>query len=416
MPSKKLILIMIDGISADYFEAHGQRLPYLSQLARGGYQVKRMKSPVPATSMPGRASLLSGFAADKHGIYGNRLLRDGGFTPADSEDMRVPTIASLATSAGLDVACIGHALIRPDDASIYVPPCWMRGPDFTKVTASGQEWSLLQIKDPLRRLSGVQLPSMEMQASTTDPLGMSEYLIADQQMVGIAAALLRASSAPDVIITEINVTDSAQHYYGYESEEANFAVSFADGLVGLCLDSIRQRNANSAYNLAILSDHGHDAINKTIYVDRVIPGLVFDTEGSSLHVLINSATQRVDVERRLASVGAEAWDGDHLPPELREQIAMFVAPSGHDFAKAPENAPAGDLVGESHKKSMHGLRPGDPADDRFCLFFGPDVPNGVIETADAESFAPTVSALLDLPLTSFPGRPLFTPSVSARSF
>ena len=60
MVQRKLLLIMIDGVSADYFEAHPNRLPNLSSLAEDGYRVRRMRSAVPGTSMPGRASILTG--------------------------------------------------------------------------------------------------------------------------------------------------------------------------------------------------------------------------------------------------------------------------------------------------------------------------------------------------------------------
>lgn len=410
MSRNKLLMIMIDGVSADYFEAHKQRLPYLSRLAETGYQVKRMKSPVPATSMPGRASLLSGVSADRHGVFGNRVLRGRRFSPADSEDMRVPTIASLASSAGLDVACIGHALVRPDDVSLYVPPCWMRGPGFTKIRATGETWSLLQMKDPLQRLAGVSLPSLEKQAIATESMGFSEYLIADQLIIGAAANLLRSASSPDVILTEINVTDVAQHIFGYESEQAHFAVAFADSLVGLCLDSLHQSHRDNEYVVAIVSDHGHAPISKTIYVDRIIPEFVSNAEGSTLHVIVDSSVERAEVERKLAAFGAEVWNGSHLPPELRDRVTTFVAPDGHDFGNAPTDTPEGAGIGGSYYKSMHGLRPGNPADDRFCLFFGPRVPDGVVESADAESFAPTMATLLDLPPASFPGRPLFPDS------
>lgn len=409
MSRNKVLMIMIDGVSADYFEANRHRLPYLSRLAEDGCQVKRMKSPVPATSMPGRASILSGLTADQHGIFGNRILQDGCFAPADSEDMRVPNIATLASSAGLDVACIGHALIRPDDVSIYVPPCWLRGPSFIKVSGNRETSSPTRIKDPLQRLAGVPLPSLETKAST-ETNHFAEYLMGDQLIVGAVAKLLRSAVAPDLILAEINVTDTAQHLFGYESAQAHFAMAFADSLVGLCLDSLRQRGDDSEYALAILSDHGHGAISKTIYIDRVIPGWVADAEGSTLHVVVKSGAERDEVQRRLTKFGAEQWNGSHLPLELRDRMATFVAPPGHDFGNAPSDTPEGMFVGDSRYQSTHGFRPGTAADDRFCLFSGRQVPNRVIEEADAESVAPTIGALLGLSLAQFPVRPLFTVS------
>ncbi|GLR90268.1 hypothetical protein GCM10007857_69820 [Bradyrhizobium iriomotense] len=230
----------------------------------------------------------------------------------------------------------------------------------------------------------------------------------DQLIIGAVASLLRSTAAPpDLILAEINVTDTAQHLFGHESDQAHFAMAFADSLVGLCLDSLRQRQDDSEYTLAILSDHGHGAISKTIYIDRVIPEWVSDAEGSTLHVIVKSGAERDEVERRLTKFGAEPWNGSHLPPELRGYMATFVAPPGYDFGNAPGDTPEDMLVGDSRYQSTHGFRPGTAADDRFCLFSGRQIPNRVIEEADAESFAPTVSALLDLPLAQFFTRPLF---------
>jgi predicted AlkP superfamily pyrophosphatase or phosphodiesterase len=406
MSRKKLLLLMIDALSADYFAAHRHRMPCLSHLAGKGFQVKRMKSPVPGTSQPGRASLLSGYTADIHGIYGNRILQNGRFVPAGFEDMRAPTIATLASSAGLDVACIGHSLVRPDDVSIYIPPCWERGP-YLKVIANGERSSPTKVKDPLHRLSGLPLSILDAQTKTAKAMDFSEYLIGDQQIVGAVAGLLRSEAAPDLILTEMTVTDTAQHVFGYESEQAHFAMTFADCLVGLCLDSLRQSHRESEYTLAIVSDHGHGEINKTIYVDRVLPHWLAQSECSTLHVIVDSVADREEVGRRLAEYGVLPWEGSYLPAELRERTATFVAPPLHDFGKAPVDAPDGILVGDSHYKSTHGFRPGTAADDRFCLFVGPDVPTGVVEAADAESFAPTLAAVLNLPMEHFPGRPLF---------
>ncbi|GLS34986.1 hypothetical protein GCM10010869_05740 [Mesorhizobium tianshanense] len=354
--------------------------------------------------------MLTGVAADRHGIYGNRLRQDGQFNPADAKDVRVPTIATLASAAGLDVACVGHALIKPEDVSLYVPPCWMRDSGFTKVTATGRDVSLLKVKDPLQRLAGVSLPFGDYASITDASMGPSEYSVADRQIVSAAAALLRSSTAPEVIITEINVTDSAQHFHGYESDEAHAAAEFADGLVGLCLDSLRQNATGDQYNIAIVSDHGHEAISKTIYVDRLVPNLVCDTEGSTVHVFVDNVSERSYAEERFASIGAVSLSRSYLPAELRDRVASFAAPSGYDFAPAPGGAAPKALTGDSDYKSMHGLQPGNPADDRFCLFFGPDVPNGLAETAEAESFAPTVGALLGLSLDAFPASPLFVPA------
>ncbi|MER8758049.1 alkaline phosphatase family protein [Mesorhizobium sp. M0976] len=408
MTPQKLLLIMIDGVSADYFESHRGRLPNLSSLADDGYTVRRMRSPVPGTSMPGRASILTGVGADKHGIFGNRVLDNGAFVGAEVDHVRVPTIATLASSAGLDVACIGHALIKPEDASIYVPPCWLRGPGFTKVPSDGSVSTLLKVKDPRHRLAGVPLPSY---ATSSDPSdgssSITETLIGDQLTVAAAASLLRSEDAPDFVITEINTTDYFQHDFGYESNEGHFAVAFADALVGTCLESLRQANRHEDYVIVVVSDHGHGNISRSIFPGLIIPGKVWQTEGATLHVLVSDELDRQDVTDRLSSYGAQPWNSDHVPVELSDKIATFMAPEGYDFEETPADHSSGELLGRPKYKSTHGFRPGLLADDRMCIFSGAGVPKGSEEIVDATRLTPTLAAILGLPLDLFPDRPLF---------
>jgi hypothetical protein len=57
--------------------------------------------------------------------------------------------------------------------------------------------------------------------------------------------------------------------------------------------------------------------------------------------------------------------------------------------------------------SSHGLRPGSDKDDRFALFAGASVPQGSEETAQAAQIAPTLAAMLGLPVSHFPAPPIF---------
>ncbi|RWI63649.1 MAG: alkaline phosphatase family protein [Mesorhizobium sp.] len=408
MTQQKLLLIMIDGVSADYFENHRGRLPNLSSLADDGYIVRRMRSAVPGTSMPGRASILTGVEADVHGVFGNRVLSDGAFIAAEVEHLHVPTIATLASRAGLDVACIGHALIDPEDTSVYMPPSWMRGPGFTKVPSDGSAPYLLRVKDPRGRLAGVPLPSFVQQSAEPDNVSrVITTLIDDQLTISAAAGLIGSQEPPDLVVTEINVTDMFQHEFGYESEEAHFAAAFADALVGLCLDALRRSGRLDDYVIAIASDHGHGNIDTSILPELVIPGKTWSTEGATLHVLVDNDADRADVTQRLTAVGAEPWNDAHLPVALRERIATFVAPPQHDFEDVPAGHSADQVFARPKYKSTHGFRPGLPADDRMCIFSGAGVPKGSEEVVDPTRLTPTLAAILGLPLDLFPDRPLF---------
>jgi len=70
----KLIMIMVDGISALHFAQQRRMLPNLDLLAQQGLQVSQGISPEMAgVSMPGRTSIICGTPPAEHGIYANQI-------------------------------------------------------------------------------------------------------------------------------------------------------------------------------------------------------------------------------------------------------------------------------------------------------------------------------------------------------
>lgn len=413
MPSRtKAIVILVDGLSADYFAAHRARLPHLADMAEQGFAVGRLRSVVPATSRPGRASIVTGVAADRHGIYGNQILDGGRFRSARAEDMRAPTLARLATQAGRDVACVGFGMIAPEDTRTFVPPWWehetVRAHPSAKAPLPGDLDVVRVVKDDgrlaERRTGRISMAPPESDHGALHPQVAGSA--ADHLMIDLVADLACGSAAPDLILSEIAVTDLIQHYHGYESEAAHWSLAAADRLIGSLIYRLERAGRLDDTMIAVVSDHGHTPIATAIYPERVIGDATFGTEGASINVAVRDAAERSAVERQLAAHGVVPLDGAHLPPELRESIVTFVAPDDMAFEMVPKGAARAGATGAPVTISTHGLRPGAPADDRVCVLYGNGVARGRQDTADAEQFAPTIAAALGLDLAPFIAPPL----------
>lgn len=411
---RKLIVVMIDGLSADYFNTHSENLPTLAMMAERGLYVRRLKSDVPATSMPGRTSMVTGVPADKHGIYGNYLFDGTTFRCANPNDVLVPTIAKHAKEIGLDVASIGYAMVRPSDTTIFHPPWWIRGwlqgSRFAKVSLDLYEGPNLAVRDPEERLSGLKTPHFPKQRSST-PDGQvldkaTVDLSSDRVLVNMAAGLACSPAPPDLILTEISSTDTIQHVFGYESDVSEWALGVADMLIASLLYALNLEGRQDDYVVAVTSDHGHSAIETAIYPNVIIPGATWQSEGATLHVATSNANERQDVVSRLSHFGAEPYESAHIPLTSRSNIATFMAPPGHSFEESPQNLPSNQPTGQPRYLSSHGLKPGSPGDDRPCFFFGAGIPIETLETAAAEEFAPTLASILGLPLEPYPSSPL----------
>lgn len=397
---RKLIVVLIDGLSADYYEEHTTQLPYLSQLAAGGTRIRRLSSPVPATSMPGRASMLTGRPSQDHGVFGNHVFDGKTFRCATPGDIAVPTIAGRAREAGMAVANIGFAMAGPDSADVYRPPWWLR--DFMEGSrfAKALDPASLPALFAAHHHGGHRSSEVEEEARASAlPAGPEAELMlglaCDRRAIGVAADLACSDMPPDLILTEIAMTDQIQHRFGFATPAAHWALGMADMLIGYMMHRLERAGRLADYAVAVTSDHGHSPIETAINPSAVLPETLFQSEGATLHVAIRDRAHEKETERRLSEVGAEAIGNDHVPGRLRAQVSAFTAPPGHSFEEASTEGDPAPLRAPKYISS-HGLRPGVPADDRFCIFAGAGVRAKLIQNATAEQFCPTLGAMLGI--------------------
>ena len=413
-----LILILIDGLSADYFAAHRTRLPHLEALAGEGLEVARLAPTVPGTSMPGRASILTGVGAETHGVFGNHILDEGTFRCVHPEDLRVPSLQARARRAGRTVASIGFGLVRPDDTDLYVAPWWMRswvsGSRFAKMSSRIDWLDVQAVRDPAGRLAAIDGVTLPYRPGPDEaPFDLTRDLIlgmaSDRAIAGWVAGLACGDAPPDLIATEIDMPDYVQHCWGYESDAAHWALSTADLLVGSLRAQLQQAGRRDETVIAVTSDHGHAPIRRAAHPDRLLPDAVWEAEGCILNVLLDGGWTEARVSEALAGIGAVPLGDDHLPPDIRGRLASFAAPEGASFEPAPRGSAGTEPFGPPMMVSSHGLPPGSPADDRICILAGPGVPRRRLAAAPAERLAPTLAHLLGLPPAATDGPTLFDP-------
>ncbi len=402
----QLIVIMLDGISADAFARHPSRMPHLHALAARGLIVDRVAADLPATSLPGRTSILTGVGAETHGIYGNVIWDGERFRYANPDDVRAPTLPQRALAAGLDVAVLGYGMVRPEDATTFHHAWWanemlQRARDLEPIAADEGWLRTSRHRDGSGRLTALAadgLPDGVPDAYAGDRMHylMSE-VTGDQTMLQWTAALAASDDPPDLIVTEVLTPDSVQHVAGTDHPFGLWSLSYADALVGEVLRALEAADRLTSTQVVVMSDHGHGPVAGALYLDALLPGATAASEGGVAYVAVDGEGEARRLAERLREYGVERLPGDHLPSERRDEVAAFTVP-GHAIgfeASAPAER-SGAVSGPSRYVSGHGFAPGTASDERFLVAAGGGIARRQVPRADAADVAATLSALLGL--------------------
>lgn len=396
--TRRVVLVLIDGLSADTFAGSAMRMPQLTRMAREGHLVERVAAPTCGSSIPGRVSVVTGQPSRLNGAWSNYLFDGDEFRSANPGDIRVPTIAAQAREAGRTTACIGYITIDPADVDLYVPGLWIKGWAQRDGAARGgmhPGWGqTLEVYDPDGRLERL-FPSSFPLDTVGDGPGAASVLRAlecEQRLTRMAGLVAIAPEAPDLVLTEIELPDSAQHSHGHGGQEAAGALAFVDGLIG---DLRSTLEGQDDVTVVVTSDHGHGPVHTAFDPAGLLPDVECFQDGAVLHVVHDGPDQLEEIRRRLGEFDVRPQSNSYIPEDLRSRVASFVAPAGHSFEQAaPGDAPA--VRRTPRQSSTHSFAQGSPLDERFLVVWGAGVAQGRTAYSIAESIHATVAEVLEL--------------------
>ena len=295
---KKVVFIIVDGISADQLKAI--KTPYLDSIAKeGGYTDAYVGgradtySETPTISAVGYNSLLTGTWANKHNVWGNGIKKP---------NYNYPTIFRLYK----DQYTEGH---------IGVYSSWLD--NRTKLIGEGlPETGNIKV-DYI--FDGLEYDSINF---PHDPqrnfMKLIDYTVADKA----AESILQ--KGPDLSWVYLQFSDDMGHGFG-DSERFHAAVEFEDRLVGKIWKAVqeRQRDYKEDWLLIVTTDHGRspkdgkghggqsdrersvwivmNKPNSNIYFKQEVPGIVDLVPSIASYM-------NIDVPREVS----REWDGISL--------------------------------------------------------------------------------------------------------
>lgn len=424
-----VILVSVDGLAGFYLDDPRADMPTLRRLAREGARADGLVCSFPTVTWPNHTTLVTGVVPAKHGVIGNSFYdrekqQTVPFIPDPlfdkDEIVKAPTIYDVAHAAGLKTAAVVWPATRN-----------AKSLDFTVPDMAGNEaWTQYGTRPWLDELRAEGIPVDRHGTWVADKSGGVQR---DWLYTRMAAQVLRRH-APNLLLVHLVETDHVQHRVGPQTDDAYWAVSYADDRIRDLVEAVEASPRQGKTTIFICSDHGFMPVLKDIRPNIRLKqlGLVEMTsdkvtkrtvhcrsEGGACALYVLDEARRSEIIERLRKEMAEIEGVDAVYGP--EQFASIGQPTVADDPRSADlwlscrsgyafaDATTGDdvIAAKPAPVGTHGYRPDQPALYGTCVVWGAGVPGGTkLGLAKNLDVAPTMARLLGVELPGADGRPL----------
>lgn len=419
--TRRVLLISIDGLApASYLDpdAAGLAVPNLRALAAAGAFATGVTGVLPTSTYPSHTTLLTGVPPRLHGILGNRIFDPTGRSNEAwhwyASQIRVPTLATAAYSAGMITGAISWPVTVGLEVDALVPEIWRSG------STAPEDGRLIEA------LSSTALFS-EVAERRGTPL---VYPLTDRDRGDLALHVL-ATRKPQLLLVHFIDHDLAQHEFGLGSPEARAALERADAELGRLRAELDRLALAGETLIVVVSDHGFLPVSRELHPNALLrsAGLVetdaqgrittwraaFDPHGGAAFLRLADAGDRATLERVRRLVEAEAAKpGSGIRAVLG---APEIEALGGDPALTPLaldarqgfsfEIGAAQWSTPGRQRANHGFAPVRPELEAALLVAGPGLTRaGRLGTVPMIRIAPTLARYLGVELSPLAAEPL----------
>lgn len=412
-----VLLISIDAMSPDYVtkaDSLGLKVPNLRRFLAEGSYAQGVRGVVPTITCPSHATLVTGVAPAKHGIYGNDPLKTDGYTAAlctFAGDIKADALYDAAARAGIESGSVG----------------WLN-------TAGAQtvKYNLPHV-EPYE--SAITVKYQEAMATPPGLLTDLEAKLGGYYQDGTeAGSEIRTKFAkeimrrykPGFMMFHIIAVDHAAHAHGPWSDEAKKAVEHEDAMIGEVIAAALANDPGTI--IAVTSDHGQAPITRALNLripfieaglmtlEPLVPGRaarVKDAKveigsGASAAIRLKDSSDtatRAAVSRLLHALAAAPRNGIDRIVEGAE-IEKLGGYAGASFVVGmkPGTVVGGDMIGNAlvdfpSTRGTHGYLPEQAVMNASFFIKGRGIkPGQNLGVIDMRQIAPTLAQALGVKL------------------
>jgi predicted AlkP superfamily pyrophosphatase or phosphodiesterase len=414
---RAVLLVSIDGIRRGDLDDPAHALPTLRRLAGRGAVARSLVSVWPSVTYPAHTTMVTGVSPARHGITNNVVFdpfekNDGGWYWYASA-IRAETLWDAARSAGIHVANVTWPVTVGASIRYNLPQFWRAKTieDDQLLAALSTPGLVTELRASGRQIPGEHRPDRDRAQ---------------------AAAMLIATHRPRLTLLYLCDLDAAEHEAGPGSAKAWEVLERTDALLGEVVAVAERTFPRLA--VVVVSDHGFAPIARETRPNVALrrAGLLEsagegkDTKvtsyravtwkaGGSAAIVPQSASDlatRDAVTRIAGELAADPESGVAAVLDGREveraggfpgALVVLQASPGWQFSERSDEP----LTVSTRYKGTHGWDPNLPAMKTVLILSGDGIaPGAALGDVPMIDVAPTVAALLGVPLRGAQGRPL----------
>ena len=390
----RLFLISLDAVGQNDCETI-MKLPALSALKAQGTFCNAMQTIYPTITYPIHTSLITGCYPEKHGIVHNQpfqpdtepVMRKWHWS---REDNQCKTLWDAAKENHKKVASILWPVSGKNKAVQYSFPEVLPLPGENKVL------KMLEYASPLWILKMELLYGKHRKSILQPDLDDYATLLCEK--------MIHSKNIPDFLSLHLVDLDFMRHAHGTRNQEAFNAMERLDRCVGRIVKALKETNQYDDTVIAIVSDHGHQEVTKTILLDDILrENGVGRAQSLGLGAYIytdNLKATTAYLNAHKDELGIQTiYQKDELKQKhLGEEIALSV--------QGKPGVAFGDKA-EKVYKSDHGFD--DDAKEAKCMLLlvgKPFQKNHQLQNAHVVDVAPTLAKVMGWSLPNAQGKVL----------
>ena len=256
-----VILISIDGLRPEFYKDPAWNMVNLRQAMETGVYAEGVDGVFPTVTYPSHTTMITGVKPLKHGVYYNTPSEPLGVTGNwlwKYENIKVPTLFSVAKEKGLTTASVFWPVSVGGPATYNVPEYWYlpkeKGQDRIMSKALRENATPAGLYEELEQNATGKLTELDYNG---------DYIGEDENLARMSCYLIRQYK-PALLAVHLVTVDHFEHEQGRDGDKVRAAIAGVDRAIKSIREAVQQAGIADKTTFIVVGDHGFVDVHENI--------------------------------------------------------------------------------------------------------------------------------------------------------